>query len=489
MEAFEAQVERMQRIFRGQETYGSGTPSAQATAFRFERMLPEIIRRAMAKSPTAQLPKVDLLVSLSGFSPATTIITFELLRPGRLLVLSSEGTEESIDVIHAHTVGQGKLPPRNFFQERCDSIDPYLVYKLVKQRVEPARSGAEHLSAIIDITGGKKVMSAAAALVAWRLDLPLCYVESDYDPEMRQPHPGTERLLILDNPTTLFRDDEMDAARAIFRTGAFATARDRFQALAESIPEPGRARFMRDLSGLYQAFADFDLDGLPAHIERVRMALDDASPRVELAAANRIRKQLDYLDDLAGRGEFIRFLPCFFVLGQHYREVGRLEFAALLYYRTAEGCFHQRLELQFPGFDCGDAAYERLAPDLPESQLLGRYNAVLAKLGRPPRPELPSKLGFLDAAIILHVLDDALLKRIPIAGVGGLSHLADLARARNSSLLAHGHRRVSQEQCESLESEVRNILRALWSLHRPEGERPEDDLDTVCESLRFLRDV
>jgi hypothetical protein len=482
MSTFEAHVERMRRIFRGQESYGDGTPSAQATAYRFDKVLPEIARRAMANSEMTERPKVDLLISLSGFSPATTILTFELLRPRQLFVISSEGTGTSVNVIHAHTVGEGKLPPSEFFQERCDSIDPYLIYKMVKQRVEPVRQDAKHLSALIDITGGKKVMSAAAALVAWRLDLPLCYVDSEYDPEMRQPEPGTERLLILDNPTTLFRDDEMDSALAVFRTGAYGTARDRFASLAESIPEPGRARFLRDLSGLYQSYADFDLDNLPGHIGRVRRALDDASSKVDATMASRIRRQLAYLDDLAGHGDFIRFLPCFFVLGQHYQELGRLEFAALLYYRTAEGCFHQRLELRLPGFDCGDADYDMLM--VPEHELLERFNDLLQKLGRAPLRALPSKLGFLDAAILLYVLEDDMLKRIRIRDERGLSHLAGLTSARNSSLLAHGDRRVSKDQCEALEGEVRNILRALWAL-----QRPDDDVDTVCESLRFLEDA
>lgn len=482
VETFEEQIDHMRRIFRGEESYGEGTPSEQASAFRFDRMLPEVIKRAQKNSADSSLPQVDLLVSLSGFSPMTTILAYELLRPNRLFVISSEGTDRSIDVIHDYVIGRGKLSASRFRHEPCDGIDPLSIYKEVKKQVAPDRPRARPRSAIIDITGGKKVMSAAAALVAWRLNLRLCYVDSKYDPEMRQPFPGTERLLIVDNPVSLFREDEMQAALETFRSGAFATAQERFARLAESVPEPGRARFLRDLSGLYQAYSDFDLANLQGWVDRTRRSMEDPQSNVSHASATLVRHQLDYLESLAGQGDFLRYLPNFFVLGQHYSGLRRLDFAALLYYRTAEGCFQERLKLGYSGFDCGRPDYTVLA--VPEPQLLMGFNMTLEKLGKPPVAELPQKLGFLDAAIILHKLDDEMLRRIKLKDVRGLSHLSKLTESRNQSLLAHGQQRVTAEQCTSLEGEVFNILRALWDLHGT-GE----DLDKVCEGLRFLRDV
>jgi CRISPR-associated protein (TIGR02710 family) len=473
----------MRRIFRGEETYGEGTPSEQATAYRFAVMLPEVIRRAQRNSATAGRPRVDLLVSLSGFSPATTILAYELLRPSQLFVISSDGTDQSIDVIHDYVVGKDRLPARHFNHEICDGTDPLSIYKEVKKRVAPDRASARPTSAIIDITGGKKVMSAAAALVAWRLNLRLCYVDSQYDPEMRQPVPGTERLLIVDNPATLFREDEMGSALETFRSGAFATAQQRFAKLAESVPEPGRARFLRDLAGLYQAYSDFDLENLKAWVDRTRRSLEDPQSKVAGVSATLVRHQLDYLEGLTGRGKFIRFLPSFFVLGQHYRELRRLDFAALLYYRTAEGCFQERLRLCYSGFDCGRPDYGLLAT--PEEEMLAAFNLARAKLGMPTVTSLPQKIGFVDAAFILHALEDTMLRNVNITDVRGLSHLAKLTEARNKSLLAHGQQRVTAEQCTKLEGQVLRILRALWELHGPPGENVHE----VCEGLRFLRDV
>ena len=154
----------------------------------------------------------------------------------------------------------------------------------------------------------------------------------------------------------------------------------------------------------------------------------------------------------------------------------------MLYYRTAEGCFQERLKHAYQGFDCGRPDYQLLP--IGTDQLLTAFNQTLGKLARPPESKLPSKIGFVDAAIILRCLDDEMLRRVKLTETRGLSHLVRLTEARNKSLLAHGEQRVSATECGRLESEALNILRALWHLHAD-----RENLDDVCEGLRFLKDV
>lgn len=469
----------MKRIFRGLEVYGDGSPSEQATRFRLTELFPEVIERARKNSKAWDGPQVDLLVSLSGFSPATTILAFELLQPKRLFVISSATTETSIDVIAAHL--RDRLPMRYFRHTSCDGTDPVAIHRLVEEEVGNLPEDGRRLSAMIDITGGKKVMSAAAALVAWQLDLRLCYIDSSYDGEMRQPIPGTERLLILDNPTTIFGKQEMDAALATFRSGAFAVAREKFTALADSMTEPSRARLLRDLSALYQAWTDLDLPRLPELSDQVARGLADPLTRVSSATATRLAEQLAYIRQLTETDD-LRGMPNFYVLGEHYRGLGRTDFATLLYYRTVEGCLQQRFNLAFNGFDTSNARYELIG--IPEHELLEGFNEIMRSMDKPAVTALPSKIGFFNSAVLLHVLGDPLLPRIDVRNVKGLSHLSQLTEARNQSVLAHGHHSVSTKDCDKLRNLALRSLRALWSLHEP-GE----DIDSLCENLRFVQDV
>jgi CRISPR-associated protein (Cas_Cas02710) len=479
--SFDDKIERMRGIFRGLESYGEGSPSEQATRFRLTEMFPEIIERARKNSAARMPPHVDLLVSLSGFSPATTILAFELVRPERLFVISSQATEDSIDVIHDQLVLGRRIRASHFRHEPCDGTDPLAIYRLVKQQVGALSSNGRRLSAMIDITGGKKVMSAAAALVAWQLDLRLCYIDSRYDGEMRQPIPGTERLLILDNPTTIFGDQEMEAALETFRSGAFAVAQERFAELAESMSEPSRARLLRDVAGMYQAWSDLDFSSLPALREQVTRGLADPLTQVSVETARRISEQSRFIGQLGKVGD-LRGVLNFYVLGEHYRELRRMDFAALLYYRTVEECFQQRFKLRFPGFDTGDARFELTG--MPEADLLDRFNTLVQEVGRPAVTALPTKLGLMNAAILLRALDDSLLKRINVRDAKGVSYLMRLTEARNKSVLAHGQRCITPNQCDQLRKLALRCLRGLWSLHQP-----DEDVDELCATLRFVRDI
>lgn len=478
----------MRKIFRGLEQYGSGSPSEQATRFRLDKLFPEVIKRARAKSATSTLGSVDLLVSLSGFSPATTILAYELVRPKQLFIISSEGTADSIDVINEHLVVSRRLAAKNFRHEACDGTNPLMIYRLVKAEVaklERGRSGEDEkrsrLAVLIDITGGKKVMSAAAALVAWQLDLRLCYIDSEYDGEMRQPIPGTERLLILDNPTAIFGDQELESALETFRSGAFAIARERFSILAESMSEPSRARLLRDIAALYQAWSDLDMERLPVLADQVSKELTNPLARVSGATERQLVRQLDFIRLLIHEDRAFYKVLNFYVLGEHYSECHRIDFAALFYYRTIEGSFQQRLRLRFGDFDCGNPQYGLTG--VAESDLLDRYNQLIQRFGWPAVTALPRKLGLMDAAVILHVLDDSLLRRIDVKDAKGLNYLSKQTEVRNRSVLAHGYQCVTDRECSQLRALALNCLRALWGLHRA-GE----DVDILCATLKFVRD-
>jgi hypothetical protein len=99
----------------------------------------------------------------------------------------------------------GRLPLSQFEPRYCDPVDPLEIYEIVKKAVLPRQPDERPRKAIIDITGGKKVMSAGAALAASQLDLQMCYIDSDFDPEMRQARPG----LALSRRYQLRRDSEL----------------------------------------------------------------------------------------------------------------------------------------------------------------------------------------------------------------------------------------------------------------------------------------
>jgi CRISPR-associated protein (TIGR02710 family) len=478
VESFTERAEEYRRIHQGISSYGEGSRSEQATRFYLDHLLGFAAERARAASDTPRAP-VDLLISLCGFTPTPTILTHELLRPRRMVVLVSRDAEDSVDVIHDRVTRPiGPLRPRNFHHVPCNPTDPLGIYRIVKEELERLDVAAgDRPYAIIDITGGRKVMSAAAALAAWQLKLDLAYMEGQFDRHTRHPIPGTDRMLILSDPTTLFGEQEMARALEMFRAGAFESARRRYDEICDTIAVPGRARFMRALSDMYRAWCDLDLAALPATVELVQAALGQVRHDVGAEHLAVLERQVDFVRRLT-KGDLKAMLICFYVLGLHYRQLGRHDFAALLFYRTVEGCLTRRLVQRYPGLD----------PDRLDWSLLGdraaarsRYTALATKLGGGGTAP-PSRLTLMGAAVLLASERDELTSRCGLAGVPGLRALQSQARMRNKSILAHGFQTVPAEHADALRDRASDLLRVYWELH---GE--EENLDDLCAQLRFLQ--
>ena len=243
------------KIFRGEQAFGEGTPSEQAARFHRAELSKEVIRAAIQGSPKPAR-KVDLLVSLSGFSPMTTIIAYEVLRPRRLLVISSSSARGGIDEIGEHVVGAGKMAFRDFTHAECDPVDPLSIFDIVRR--EAGSWEDERPYQVIDITGGKKVMSATAVLAASQLDLAFCYIDSVFDPELRQPVPGTERLVLYETPAAIFEARELGTIQELFNNGGFEEAEARANRLSDRMEHPREARLLRDLAGMYLSWRNLN---------------------------------------------------------------------------------------------------------------------------------------------------------------------------------------------------------------------------------------
>lgn len=472
--SFAERVAAMRRIERGEQQYGDGSPALQATAYYLDHLLDDAVARARAASDLPRR-KVDVLISLCGFAATPTVLTYELLRPRRLVVITSRDAPDSVDLIGQRLVGPNRLRFQDFRHVLVDASDPLDMYQNIAREL----SGRDGRHAVIDITGGRKVMSAAAALAAWQLNLGLTYIENQFDPMTRQLRHGEVRLIALENPTTLFGEQELARALETFRSGAFEAARRRYDEIAERIAVPGRARLMRALAELYRTWCDLDLAALPSAVSGVEQSLRQGRRELSPATAATVDRQLAFARRLAA-GEPTAFVVCFYVLGRHYQQLGRHDFAALLFYRTVEACLTTRLRHRYPGFEPDDCDWTLLGD--PAAVRAG-YAAVSRSL-RPPSPAgPPNRLTLFAAAILLASLDDELARRTGLVDPERLHELRERTWARNKSVLAHGTEPIAEVHTESLRQEASGLLTAYWAMHGDGA-----DIDEFCAELRFLRD-
>jgi len=471
-------------ILDGTERHGEGDAQAQARRYWLEALAEPIIERAREKlGELGEVPRVDLLVSVAGFSPETTIVTAGAFQPREVLVISSGQPYDNIDVI-ADFLTQRGLRHSQFRHERCTAAD-LSVFEIVCRRVKEHRRLRAEMGGsdqdgetLIDITGGKKVMSAGAAMAAWELDLRISYVNNTYDSQRRTAVPGTEEIVLLDSPYSLYGGAELQRADHDFDLGAFEVARARYEKLAERLNEPARARFLRDLSCFYEAWRNLDIEGLQKIMPKVRERL--APPLLGRAHQAQLEAQLRFVERLVAEERPARVMTLF-LLGEANSLAGRYDFSALLFYRTIEASIASRIEQRYPGFLCEKPDYTKIDADI--GALQQRFQAAAKEvIPNEENFDLPRKIGCFDGALLLRAERDDLLEQAHFAQPKALAHLRNLTTTRNRSILAHGYKSVTDKDCKELRAPAERLLAAYWTLNSE-----AIPFKKAIEDLRFLR--
>ena len=165
-----------------------------ASAFYFQHILPVVVMHHRQRVPTSA--SCELLVSLMGFSPETTVLTAVFVQPRQLVIVASKNAERYCEQSIAFLTEHALIAREMISVRMVDPTDHDALYATLCNALAGA-SGRR----LVDLTGGKKIMSAVAGYAAWSLGLPVCYLESRaYNEQMRRPEPGSEEIFILEPP-------------------------------------------------------------------------------------------------------------------------------------------------------------------------------------------------------------------------------------------------------------------------------------------------
>lgn len=135
---------------------------------------------------------VDVLISILGFSPEPIVLGAKLLNPKTHIIIHD--SEMSLNEENNRIIS--KYLTDFHFVELCDETFACLYDTLKEQlTVNPAKH------CVINITGGKKSMSASAGIFARDFFCDLIYIDyNKYDPSTRRPEPGSEFLNLVYSP-------------------------------------------------------------------------------------------------------------------------------------------------------------------------------------------------------------------------------------------------------------------------------------------------
>lgn len=177
----------------------TGNPEKHDAAKRFyaDKIMPELLSKLRETDSVGRLLRetggVDTLFSVLGMTPAPIVITQHLLQPKNHVIFYDKNIKVKDDKILAHL---NSSPTYVMLEDESFGT----IYETMKEMLIVSDGG----NMVIDITGGKKSMTAAASIFAKDFDFSIVYVDMTapgaYIPAIHQARPGCERLNLVYSP-------------------------------------------------------------------------------------------------------------------------------------------------------------------------------------------------------------------------------------------------------------------------------------------------
>lgn len=452
-----------------------------------ERVLPCEVARILAARDPAEC--VDLLFVTTGGQPHAPLLATLASRARCVVLLHTPGSEAqatavrrvvgpSVDEILSWDVGDGKAP--------------VLLYQRMREMwVQKARGKA---SVRVDITGGLKTMSAAAAVAGFaRGEASVCYIDSEQRVIKGFTANLEERRIELPNPMEVMGDLRRSEARALFRAHRYGAAATIFDLLARSVDERvGSDRLYHRLSEALGQLEQLEFTRAAKQLDSLATDLDRLAPTRPEEELVRSRDHLRALKELSARLAAVLTkserspvealqddgaldLAAFLLSAADRRSRDGLhDVAVLLGYRVME-LLVQRRAASFWGIDSGkvdwDALEARLQsrgmPGQPSSvaELIARHDERAAPEGRIGDWKRVTKLARVPLYSVLAALGD------PFAPPTTIEQFGADGAARNNSILAHGLQKTSPGDATALLTNARKLLKRLLEC---EGKSQQD---------------
>jgi hypothetical protein len=422
----------------------------------YQEMVWPALLRKWREEPSVYPSPQPFAVSVHtlGTSPEATALAILGAGAGKVYVLHTAESARFLPRLREDTA-------KDLYPIEIGKSDVAAIYRAVKQLLEKHPD----LPVALDLTSGTKAMSAGLAAAGFFFQrffprVRVVYVDNeDYDPELRRPRAGTERLVILPNPHEALAEVDALFAKELYGKGEFGKAAQYFGGMVGKTGDQAYALY-KALAEMYRAWRALD----PKEAVRQGKALlgklsenawlnhplngNRRALEAQVALLERVERFLDS-QDFGERAGVYGLAQTLLRLSQEVGE-GQPVLAALYAYRALELLLQERLAL------LGRRAE---APGLsPEEE--GALREELARILQiePEKARVGAKLGLLDLLAFLRLKGDPVVGAVPLPELQGL---AGVLKARNEALLIHGFRVPTGKQVGQLQGLARRLLQDL----------------------------
>lgn len=453
--------------------------------FYEEKVFPLVMQSVVSRERLEHPQPYTHLILPVGLSPEPLILSIRILLPERIYLLYTKVSEQYLDRI----VRDADLRISQVDKDEISDTNVPEIYQKVKAIYE--KWGKPERVAV-DISGGKKSMVGGCALAGSLIGARLFYVDSKFNREFGKPDPGSERLVILENPYDVFGDLELERAKELFAQKDFVGAQSLLEQLQQETSTP---ELYKALTLICEAYSGWDDWKIEHALEKMRQTVDTIKryarlssdtplahwlPRLQaqVHVLERLEEALRILDDKS-RAELEvlaqpkLYLPMMATLRAgaiRQEQRGKLDVAALLWYRLIELLSQQRLSCY--GLKTSSPEYALTGID--ETELLSKYQAVsrTLKVSTTGLLGLPRQISLIDGYILLKALDDPFVRKQDLQAIRGK------VDARNKGIFAHGFKPLDQKSYNDFKDLAEKLLAAFRAV--------EPDQDFCWDDCLFV---
>lgn len=343
--------------------------------------------------------------------------------------------------------------------------DPTELYHVIKETIKSDLNPSNHNPHIaVDITGGTKVMSVAAAMAISFVEGHLFYIKSRaLRGNIQERAAGTEEAKRLNDPYLVFGDIKREQAKELYRQHDYLGAARIFDELAGRItPSQGDKQWAK-LAQAYAAWDAFDLKQahklmqslirLLRHTSSIRNTDQKTLKQQALILKELYRIASDVtrgtsLDILKDVEHVLRLLGSLYQNALRRETSGRYDMAALLLYRCLELMSQRRLAT----YNINPSRPQYDQTGIYRRDLNNKYQEIIGRYFRNPSNLPNNNISLFNGYVILEALEDVIVNRDII------SRIRERVQMRNQSILAHGFRLITKHEYTEFKAVVDELL-------------------------------
>ena len=310
---------------------------------------PEFSKKEFSGS-TCDVERVKLLISVVGFSWQPIVLMANKLMPEKIVLICSEKSGR-FDVqgkgLSEILVEYTKLKLTDIEIKRLSENYETSIYGSIREIISCSKYPFNAIA--IDMTGGKKSMSASAALTGYVLGCPVVYVDyQDYG--NRRPTLFSEFPAVLLNPLEVFGDIKLAEGIRHFNQGRYEVATALFESLTVTSYDSREPKALAQLAGAFNKMARYDFKGAEEEFSEFKKSASAYGVygkwmwlKVAEEVAGRHQKAASSLSKKPKENP-IELLAFSIARCRYLLNIGSLSETALLAYATLERALKLRLQ-------------------------------------------------------------------------------------------------------------------------------------------------